>query len=221
MTQVLQGGKLDELLASATTIEKDGLGIKVAALSDGRFLKLFRRKRGLSSDLWSSSAKRFADNARELITRNVKAPEISEVFSVPDRRLSAVMYQPLPGETLRQHFRQLNDLSLSDAIADFGAFLGDLHQRGIYFRSLHLGNVIYLPDQTYGLIDLSDMYLAKRALSAWKRRRNLHHILRYKEDIDWLARTHREAWIRGYARTAEKKYAEQFAQDIKAFKLPL
>jgi len=33
----------------------------------------------------------------------------------------------------------------------------DLHEKGIYFRSMHLANVILTPDGTLGLIDISDM----------------------------------------------------------------
>ena len=47
--------QLDALLQGAKTIEEDGLGIKVARLGDGDFLKLYRRKRLLSSDLWDLS----------------------------------------------------------------------------------------------------------------------------------------------------------------------
>ena len=44
--------QLDALLQNSTPIESDGFGLKVARLSDGNFLKFYRRKRLLSSALW-------------------------------------------------------------------------------------------------------------------------------------------------------------------------
>ena len=56
----------------------------------------------------------------------------------------------------------------------------DLHEKGIYFRSMHLANVILTPDGTLGLIDISDMKTFHRPL------RNFKHVLRYEQDRQWL-----------------------------------
>ncbi|MBP8022144.1 polymerase [Pseudomonas oleovorans] len=210
----ITSAQLMSLLADATTLEQDGFGIKVAILKDGNFMKLFRRKRLISSSLWALPAKRFADNANALNQRGIRAPLIDELFSVPESKLSAVIYTPLPGETLRQRLRGLSDAQAEETVMRFGAFLGQLHERGVYFRSLHLGNVICLPDEGLALIDVSDMHLESSPLSAWKRRRNLQHILRYPEDIDWLSHTHKDAWIRGYAQTSGADNARRLEEGI-------
>lgn len=212
--------ELQSLLSDASTIEKDALGVKVAILKDGNFIKLFRRKRLLSSSLWSLPAKRFSDNAKALNERGIKAPVINEFFSIPDCKLSAVIYTPLPGETLRQRLRTLGENEAEDTVLQFGEFLGLLHERGVYFRSLHLGNVICLPDGALALIDVSDMHLEPAPLSAWKRRRNLQHILRYPEDIQWLTDSHRNAWVRGYERASGLDNAKRLIRDIGMIKLP-
>ena len=54
------------LRAGAVVLEADGFGEKVLQLADGRILKLFRRKRLLSSALYYPYARRFADNAHKL-----------------------------------------------------------------------------------------------------------------------------------------------------------
>jgi len=77
-----------------------------------------------------------------------------------------------------------------------------LHQRGVYFRSVHLGNILRLPDGELGLIDLSDLHISARPLSARKRRRNLRHILRYPADAHWLLAQHRAVWLQGYQHSA-------------------
>ncbi|MDQ7983548.1 lipopolysaccharide kinase InaA family protein [Pseudomonas sp. G34] len=211
----IDAAQLDALLQGAKTIEEDGLGVKVARLGDGDFLKLYRRKRLLSSDLWDLPAQRFADNARGLLHLGITAPTVLEVLMISERRLSAVRYQPLPGDTLRNRLRQLDAQPRAALVKQFGTFLGELHQRGVYFRSLHLGNVLLLPDGSFGLIDLSDMKLESRPLAPWKRRRNLQHILRYGEDIAWLTQQHLDSWLEGYADSASRPEAERFTRDLK------
>ncbi|MBD9657098.1 MULTISPECIES: lipopolysaccharide kinase InaA family protein [unclassified Pseudomonas] len=207
--------QLDALLQGAKTIEEDGLGIKVARLGDGDFLKLYRRKRLLSSDLWDLPAQRFADNAQGLLRLGITAPKVLDVLMISERRLSAVRYQPLPGDTLRNSLRQLDAEPRTALVKQFGTFLGELHQLGVYFRSLHLGNVLLLPDGSFGLIDLSDMKLESRPLAPWKRRRNLQHILRYSEDIAWLTKQHLDSWLEGYADSASRPETERFTRDLK------
>jgi phage gp46-like protein len=51
------------LRADATVLERDLHGDKVLQLADGSYLKLFRRKRLISSAAWYPYAQRFADNA--------------------------------------------------------------------------------------------------------------------------------------------------------------
>lgn len=211
----INAAQLSALLDGAKTIEEDGLGVKVARLQGGDFLKLYRRKRLLSSDLWNLPAQRFADNAQGLLRLGITAPNVLDVLMISQCRLSAVRYQPLPGNTLRDQLRQQDAAARTELVAKFGTFLGELHQQGVYFRSLHLGNVLLLPDGTFGLIDLSDMKLEGGPLASWKRRRNLQHILRYAEDIDWLTQQHLDSWLAGYACSTGKREAERFARDLK------
>lgn len=210
--RTLRPTELEGLLLGAQVIEEDGHGLKVARLVGGDFLKLYRRKRLLSSALWSPPARRFAENAQRLNQLGITAPTIIETLQIPSRRLNGVRYQPLPGETLRGRWRTLDEMARGDEVERFGAFLGRLHRLGVYFRSLHLGNVLHLPDDSFGLIDLSDMQIKGRPLAGWKRRRNLQHMLRYQEDTAWLADLHREALLRGYAASNGTKAAEQLAR---------
>ncbi|WAG78629.1 lipopolysaccharide kinase InaA family protein [Metapseudomonas furukawaii] len=197
--KALAESDLENLLLGARTIEADGYGLKVAHLADGSFLKIFRRKRLLSSSLWSPPAQRFANNARQLNQLGVPAPSILETFRVPQRNCNGVRYIPLPGQTLRDSWRTLRPQQREEQVKRFGQFLAKLHQLGVYFRSLHLGNVLLMPDQQFGLIDLSDMHISGRPLSWKKRRRNMRHVLRYEEDRDWLADQHLSALLAGYA----------------------
>lgn len=212
--KILSEPDLSALLLGSTTIEEDGLGLKVARLADGSFLKLYRRKRLLSSALWSPPSVRFAENAEHLQKLGIPAPNIHELLRVPERQLNGVRYQPLPGDTLRNRWRSLAAEARDQEVEQFGGFLGRLHESGVYFRSLHLGNVLRLPDGELGLIDLSDMTISGHALKAMKRQRNLKHILRYREDTQWLSESHREAWLRGYANHCGQAQAARLGRTI-------
>ncbi|SNS33172.1 polymerase [Pseudomonas segetis] len=211
MTTLTQA-QLKARLEGSKTIEEDGHGLKVAELADGSFLKLFRRKRLLSSALWAPPSVRFARNAERLIALGIPAPVTLELILVPELELNGLRYEPVAGVTLRNHWRELNPEQLEEQLFKFGTFLGRVHQSGIYFRSLHLGNVLSMPDGQYALIDVSDMKIFSRPLSAWQRARNVQHLLRYQEDATWLANEHQATLLRGYAQSAGPSAAAQLAQ---------
>lgn len=166
-------------------IEHDLYGDKVLHRPDGCFIKLFRRKRLLSSALWNPYASRFAANARRLAVLDIPCPQIVDVFRVPAIRRDAVLYRPLTGRTLRQIVVSGQDVP--GLRRRLGQFLADLHRKGVLFRSLHLGNVVLTPDQRLGLIDIADLVVRGRALSAHQKKRNFQHLRRYAEDRAWLA----------------------------------
>jgi len=207
--------QLNELLQSARIIEEDGYGVKVAELADGNYLKLFRRKRMLSTALWSPPSRRFADNVKQLQLLGVSAPSIDCFVRIPSARLDGIIYRPLPGDTLRNHWRSLGDTERDEDIRQFGAFLGQLHELGVYFRSLHLGNVLKQPDGRFGLIDVADLMIAQHPLSSWKRRRNLTHMLRYSEDSHWLTVQHVSALVSGYAEQCGQPAAKILDQRLR------
>ncbi|MNZ61519.1 hypothetical protein D3C78_796180 [compost metagenome] len=164
-------------------LEADGYGDKVLHLVDGTFLKLFRRKRWLSSALLYPYATRFARNAEQLAIRNIPCPQVISVYRIPAIMRDAVHYRPLAGHTLRE-LRPSTATGLLQR--ELGKFVAKLHKNGVYFRSLHLGNIIKTPDGTLGLIDIADMRVQNRPLNLNQRLRNLRHLLRYENEREWL-----------------------------------
>lgn len=213
-SKTLTTDQLRELLRTARIIEEDGHGVKVAELADGTYLKLFRRKRMLSTALWATPSRRFADNAKQLQSLGIMAPSVEEFVRIPANKLDGVLYRPLPGDTLRKRWECLGDAERETDIRQFGVFLGLLHQQGVYFRSLHLGNVLKQPDGSLALIDVSDMKIAQHPLSSWKRHRNLAHMMRYSEDSHWLAVQHVSALISGYAERCGQTAAMKLRQRL-------
>jgi tRNA A-37 threonylcarbamoyl transferase component Bud32 len=175
------------LIAGAKVIEADSYGDKVLLLPGGTYLKLFRRKRLLSSALWRPYARRFADACRTLAAHSIPCPTVIALYRIPDIARDAVHYDPLPGQTLRQLFKQgIDETAATQLRRQLGSFVARLHAFGIYFRSLHLGNIVLTPQKTLGLIDLADIRIQRRNLSHWQRQRNLKHMLRYPDEAEWL-----------------------------------
>lgn len=87
-----------------------------------------------------------------------------------------VTYKQLPGDDLRA----LNDASHLEAMPKY---LARLHGRGVYFRGIHLGNVLYQGEGRYALIDISGMTIWPMPLTIWQRLRNLGRFVSFPEDI--------------------------------------
>lgn len=209
--QTLSRPELTALTANASVLELDGLGPKVLKLTDGSFLKLFRKRSVFSRETLKPYAKRFAENAERLQQLGFNSPKIIQVYWLVDPvNKTAVHYWPLPGETLRHVLGGSSSEHRHQLIEQFGELLAKLHASGVYFRSVHLGNVLVQPDGQLGLIDLADMRISRFALSLRKRQRNLKHMRRYVDDQQWLFEEHRNALKTGYSRIAKRQARKLF-----------
>ncbi|PQZ92570.1 MULTISPECIES: bifunctional O-antigen ligase/aminoglycoside phosphotransferase family protein [Pseudomonas] len=210
----------DQLCSNAHVIEADGLGPKVLRLEDGSFLKLFRARRWYTSGRFNPYSERFASNSVQLREHGIAAPTILDLYSLRDGS-TAVSYQPLPGLTLRQTLQSL-DSSLRGALVErFGRYMAQLHEQGVYFRSLHLGNVLFMEDGEFGLIDVADMRLYPSALRNTLRQRNLKHMQRYPQDRSWLFESHFEQLMQGYAAVASPQATLKIREQARASARPL
>ncbi|NJD35710.1 MAG: toluene tolerance protein [Betaproteobacteria bacterium] len=172
------------LRANATVVERDLHGEKVLQLEDGNYLKLFRRKRLISSTAWYPYAQRFADNALTLEKRAIPCPSVIATYRIPGIKRDAVLYAPLAGRSLRQIIQ--SGEGASELRTALGKFIARLHSAGIYFRSLHLGNIVLSPSGNLGLIDIADLRARSGALSSYLRRRNMQQLYRDPQDRAWL-----------------------------------
>ncbi len=173
-----------ELTEAAKVLEQDSFGPKVYQLADGNILKLFRRKRLLSSALLQPHSLRFWNNAKTLQALGIATLEPFALFRLVNPAWTAVCYTPLPGITL-SHLLRENPAEWMQLIAPLARFIKNLHSHGIYFRSLHLGNIIRGTDGQFGLIDIADLQQRRRPLSKRLIRRNHEHFEKYlrKEDF--------------------------------------
>ncbi|PKA69698.1 O-antigen ligase [Pseudomonas baetica] len=214
--QKLSATGLEQLSSAAQIIEEDGLGPKVLRLADGSFLKLFRRRRWYTSGSFNPYSERFAVNSEQLRQMDIPTPQVLHLYRLDDGS-SAVHYAPLPGHTLRQVLQSITAPAVRQALVErFGKFMAQLHEKGVYFRSLHLGNVLVLEDGEFGLIDLADLRIYPSALSHSLRQRNLRHMQRYTVDKRWLFEDHLDALLQGYAMTASPSAVDNLHRQVLA-----
>lgn len=170
----LSGARLQRLLDAANVLERDSFGIKVAQLPSGTILKLFRRKRRVSSAAWRPYAQRFVRNAAHLARAGIPTVQVRAFFQCAPAARHVVAYRPLAGDVLRERLARGEPVDWSQ----LAVFMAHLHRQGIYFRSLHSGNIVCLSDGAFGLIDIADLYVRRRPLGAFRRARNLRPMLR-------------------------------------------
>jgi hypothetical protein len=184
-----------ELIDGAEVLALDPHGDKVLQLRDGNILKLFRIKRKLSSARLWNYAQRFASNARRLQKRGFNTVEMVDEFNCPHIDRQCVVYKPLRGMTLRDAMRAKFEQTRMN---QFGEYIAALHNKGVYFRAMHLNNVIVCKDDTLGLIDVSEMWIWPWRVGLWKSLRNFKHIVNKNDaDIFWLTnmKQFREAYL--------------------------
>ena len=169
---------LNRMIEGARILEADSFGPKVYLLQDGNILKLFRRKRIFSSAMFRPYSKRFIDNVAGLQKRGVPTLQVLQFYRLQAPGMTAVLYEPLPGETLRQ-IAGKEGFTWQQTLPALAGLIRSLHSSGIYFRSLHLGNIVVTPDNRMGLIDVADMRFLRAPLPKHLIKRNLRHFARY------------------------------------------
>ncbi len=170
-----------KLVDTGTVIEQDGRGVKVIKTLDGRIVKLFRLKSVFSSAVLKSYAARFVENAELLKQRGINTIDAQDLYYCKPIKRTLVYYHPLPGSTLRDLLREGDNTT--KVMKMFSAFMAELHDKGILFRSVHFNNVIVSESgDSLGLIDVADMRIKGTSLSVAERVRNFKHMVRYQED---------------------------------------
>lgn len=166
------------LVENANVLSYDLFGNKVLQLENGNILKLFRIKRKVTSARLLNYAQRFANNARRLQKLGINTVTMVDEFSCPHIDRQCVLYRPLVGITLRD---AMNEQFEQERMNQFGSFIAELHDKGVYFRSMHLNNVVICPDGSMGLIDISDIRFQPWKMGLWKSLRNFKHIVNKRD----------------------------------------
>jgi len=175
--------EFDTMVRDADVLLTDRDGPKVYRSPDGEIIKLLRIKRLMSSNLLLPHAERFARNAAKLAAAGFACPQVRMTARVPHLKRQLVVYRGLPGTSLRSALAAADRPRTASLVHAAGAFIAELHERGVYFRSIHFGNILVASGEPrFALIDFLDLKMTGRPLSLQRRIRNGKPIFRYRED---------------------------------------
>ncbi|MGV6825346.1 MAG: hypothetical protein ACWA5Q_00060 [bacterium] len=221
----LKKTEFDQLVADAKVLEEQSFGVKVYLLRDRRIMKLFRIKHPLRGSMLYPYSFRFAHNARHLKRLGINTVDVEHIFYYHPLRNHGVIYPLLEGTPVSLMLDDENPESLARALA---AFYAQLHELGIYFRSVHPGNILQLPNGEFGLIDIADMKFKSRPLGYRERIRNFRHLLRSDDHspslLSYSAKRFAEHYIEALPNGQDRfpelvTRVEQVAQEFEGNKL--
>ncbi|WP_372369077.1 hypothetical protein [Candidatus Uabimicrobium sp. HlEnr_7] len=130
----------------------------------------------------------FIENVTKLQKLNVPIMELMGTYHVEGTPIFYMIYKPLVGVTLRDHLKQSPEDC--EIIKELASFFAHIHKLGIYFRAVHFGNIIVLPEGGFGLIDFGNMIIRNKSLNPWFRARNFRLFTRknYQQDFAQIAK---------------------------------
>ena len=142
---------------------------------DHTITKLWAKKSGIfSSSRWRLYSARFIANAGKLASHGVNVPKIISHQRIAGSHVHLVRYTGLEGTSIRELLE--TDPSAVD-IPSLARYIHGLHEKGIFFRAIHLGNIIQMSDDEFGLIDFTDVKFSNKPLPFTRRAANIRRIL--------------------------------------------
>lgn len=162
--------------------------------SDALMVKLWYPKKLWSSDRLRPYSERFRRNAQRFSERGFDAPVVLGWGRLSGTNVRYLSYREIPGDALRDASGALDLDALS-------GFLLRLHDAGISFRALHLGNLLRTPGG-FALIDISDCRFRRGPLSLRERAKNLSGLCAHPTDTDRFGNGAWSDLVIAYARLA-------------------
>ena len=180
-------------------VESCSRGVKVWESEAGKIIKVFRGKnKFFTSNNYKSYASRFANHADRLNKLKVLAPKVDSLQFCRELNIHVLSYDKLPGQSAASLAQKGDEKILQEVMK----FVAKLHQQGIYFRALHLSNLLLQENKDFALIDVADMHFKNGPLSLYMRCRNLKHLFRHRLDKKIWAADGLKNWIQFYCQMA-------------------
>ncbi len=155
------------------TTERPGL-----ILTPGdEIVKFFYRRKKISTATFLPPAQRFTANSRKLLERDIPAPVVKDVMYCDEIPVQMVVYDRIEGKDVRELCQSEGVTNLAQLPEHFA----HLHKTGIYFRAVHLGNILIGHGAIY-LVDISDLTTHGSSLGVFQRARNLAHLFNAEHD---------------------------------------
>lgn len=153
-------------------------GPKVIRLSTGEYIKVFNAKSGFTRRRWFPKYQAFVHNSQQLLQYGFHTLTITHLYYLPHINAYAVRYDSLPGDDFRHVFKK----DPAQGLEPLMDFVVSLHEKGVYFHGMHLGNILFDKDGKFGIIDMADLSFHRAPLRMDLRVRQLRRLLRYHQD---------------------------------------
>ena len=187
------------IIDNGIILEYDQRGIKVVETEDQDIVKFFRLKQTFSSALIYPYAWRFINNAKLLRKKGIETVTVKKIEYCFAEQRHLVTYGKIAGQTIRELLT--NNEKDTELIKKLIGFVARLHANGIYFRSLHFGNIIVTNNGEMALIDISDLTVYPWSLTVNLRIRNWRHLLKY---------SYEKSFVTGFG---EEQFFDRYADD--------
>ena len=173
------------------------LGDEKTWLKDKNVIKIFITRGLISSGFIRPFSSRIINNAHKLNKLQIPSLKISEelIFQY-DKRKTGVIYKYIPGCSIRD--LPTTDIT-KDLVTNLAKFIAEFHQKGVYFRAMHLGNIIYYHN-TFALIDVAKIHFYPWPLFIFTRARAFRRLIRYTKDIAHFKQSNLELLLSRYRR---------------------
>src|SRR6056300_108600 len=187
-------------------IEKaDDLGYRKTFHKKNAIIKIFIVRGLISSGFFNTYASRIIKNSLKLKKYDIPSIEITnELVFQYNRRLSGVSYEYIPGTT----YRDLSHKITMDMITDLANYISNIHKKGIYFRAMHLGNIL-LHNKKLFLIDIAKIHFYPWPLFVFTRARAFRRMIKYQDDIINFGLINYKNLISEYMNSSKFNYFER------------
>jgi len=161
-------------------VEKaDDLGHRKTFQKKNEIIKIFNVRGYISSDFFNTYASRIIKNSIKLKEYEISSIEITNELAFQyNNRLSGVSYKYIPGKT----YRDLGNKITKEMITDLAKYISIIYKKGIYFRAMHLGNIL-LHNKKLFLIDIAKIHFYPWPLFIFTRARAFRRMIKYQDDI--------------------------------------
>ena len=161
-------------------VEKaDDLGHRKTFHKKNEIIKIFNVRGYISSGFFNTYASRIIKNSIRLKEHEIPSIEITNELAFQyNNRLSGVSYKYIPGKT----YRDLGNKITKEMITDLAKYISIIHKKGIYFRAMHLGNIL-LHNKKLFLIDIAKIHFYPWPLFIFTRARAFRRMIKYQDDI--------------------------------------
>lgn len=187
-------------------IEKaDDLGHRKTFHKKNEIIKIFNVRGLISSGFFNTYASRIIKNSLKLKKYDIPSIEITnELVFQYNRRLSGVSYKYIPGTT----YRDLSHKITMDMITDLANYISNIHKKGIYFRAMHLDNIL-LHNKKLFLIDIAKIHFYPWPLFVFTRARAFRRMIKYQDDIKNFGLINYKNLISEYMNSSKFNYFER------------